>query len=232
MVIEPTEQPRRSMVYRMLLDHGAEFEPHQDTAIAMRYPSNENELDNAKTMGIADLSPLPRVGFKGKDTPSWLLEQGVLIPDKPNQARKQTDGSLVLRLSDDEHVVLSDLGLKSNATARLEQKWQLEPDRMCYHMLRADTHSWFALSGMHTSEMLAKVCGVDMRPHRFVGGQVAQTSVARTNAVVVRNDLGLTPVFYVLGDSASADFLWLCLLDAMDEFNGGPVGLAALHLLV
>jgi hypothetical protein len=32
-----------------------------------------------------------------------------------------------------------------------------------------------------------------------------------------------------LGDSASAEYLWDCLNDAMAEFDGAPVGLAALR---
>ena len=38
------------------------------------------------------------------------------------------------------------------------------------------------------------------------------------------------PDFYLLADSASGDYLWDCLLDAMMEFEGGPVGLAALQI--
>lgn len=231
MIIQPTDQPRRSMIYRLLVKHGAEFESYQDTAIAIRYPNNSGETEDAKHMAIADLSPLPRIGFKGKDTLNWLQQQSVQIPERANQARRQNDNSLVLRLSDDEHLILSDLDLSSDITTNLIQNWQMEPGRMCYHMPRSDTHCWFSLSGEHTPEMLAKVCGVDMRLHTFGIGQIAQTSVARTNAVVVRYDLGEIPVFYVLADSASADFLWPCLCDAMKEFNGRPVGLAALRSL-
>ena len=230
-MMQPIEQPKRSMIYRLLLEHGAEFEPYEDAAIAMRYSGNDAEIDDAKTMGIADLSPLPRVGFKGKDTPGWLTQQGVLIPQLPNQARRQTDNSLVLRLSNDEHVVLGDLTLKSTRTGTLLRQWQLEPGRMCYLVPRNDTNSWFCLSGRHTPEMLAKVCGVDMRLHKFSDGQIAQTSIARINGIVVRNDLGKLPAFYILVDSASADFLWPCLVDAMDEYSGSPVGLTALQTI-
>jgi sarcosine oxidase subunit gamma len=30
--------------------------------------------------------------------------------------------------------------------------------------------------------------------------------------------------YHVLADSASAPYLWDCLIDAMAEFGGGPVG--------
>ena len=103
---------------------------------------------------------------------------------------------------------------------------------MCYQMPRAETHCWLALTGASVPEMLAKVCAVDMRPHKFPNHRIAQTSIARTNGVITRHDLGQTPCFYVLADSASADFLWPCLLDAMAEFKGAPVGLKTLQALV
>ena len=48
-----------------------------------------------------------------------------------------------------------------------------------YPVPRADSHCWFALSGLHAAEMFAKICGVDLRAHRFAEGAIAQTSVAR-----------------------------------------------------
>lgn len=230
--MQPTDQPRRSMIYRLLLENGAEFETCQDSAVAMRYPGNAAEAEQSQSMGIADLSPLPRIGFKGKDTPLWLKQQGVQLPETPNRARKQSDNCLLLRLSDDEHVLLGDLNLRSTLVATLHQSWQFQPGQMCYLVPRADTHSWFCLSGKHTSDMLAKVCGVDLRLHKFGNGEIAQTSIARINGIVVRNDLGQIPAFYLLADSASADYLWPCLMDAMDEFSGSPIGLATLQSLI
>ena len=183
-------------------------------------------------MGIADLTPLPRTGFKGRDTPEWLTTWGIEIPQAPNRARRQADGTLVARLSSDEHVFLSDPEASATTIADLDKRWQIEPGRMCFSMPRAETHAWFALCGECTSEMLSKVCGVDARLHKFADGVIAQTSIARINGILIRNDAGVVPAFYVLADSASADFLWPCLIDAMQEFDGAPIGLDALRTLV
>lgn len=227
---QPTNHLRRSMIYRILHDAGAHFEACAGAAaIAWRFGDGDDEAERVRRMGLADLSPLPRTGFKGKDTPQWLAAQGVVIPDAPNQAHRQDDGAVVLRLSNDEHVILNHLSTESGLPARLDEVWQLDPDRMCYHMPRAETHCWFAISGERASEMLAKVCGVDLRADKFAEGSIAQTSLARINAVIARHDLGTTCAFYVLADSASADYLWPCLIDAMREFGGDPVGLAALR---
>jgi sarcosine oxidase subunit gamma len=51
------------------------------------------------------------------------------------------------------------------------------------------------------------------------------------SGIIIRADLGRTPAYYVLADSASAEYLWGCLMDAMEEFSGAPVGLLALRQL-
>ena len=77
--------------------------------------------------------------------------------------------------------------------------------------------------------MFAKICGVDLRPGKFDDLAIAQTSIARISAIAIRDDRGGQPAYHLLCDSASANYFWDCLLDAMAEFDGRPVGLAALE---
>ena len=51
------------------------------------------------------------------------------------------------------------------------------------------------------------------------------------NGIIIRADLGQVPAYHLLADIASADYLWPAVLDAMQEFEGGPVGLLALRQL-
>jgi sarcosine oxidase subunit gamma len=76
--------------------------------------------------------------------------------------------------------------------------------------------------------MLAKLCGVDLADESFSDGSVAQTSLARLSAIVIRNDFGSGIAFSILADSASAEYLWDCLIDAMDEFSGSICGIESL----
>ena len=77
--------------------------------------------------------------------------------------------------------------------------------------------------------LFLKICAVDLRPHKFADLSIAQTSVARLSAIVIRDDRGGTLGYHLLADSASAAYLWDCLIDAMAEFDGGPLGLTALR---
>ena len=232
MALAPESLSRRSFVYRELVALGAEFVEVNGGACAVTCgESAEDEAAHARNLAICDLSPLPRCGFKGRETIAWLTGRGVAVSDRNHMAVVQEDGARAARLAPGELLLLSDLAAKSTLCQRLEGEWSPEPDLRTYPVPRADTNCWFLLGGRHCAEMLAKVCGVDLRGHKFADGAIAQTSVARLNAIVIRGDLGGTPAYDLLTDSASAPYMWASLLDAMAEFDGKPVGLAAIRTL-
>ncbi len=76
--------------------------------------------------------------------------------------------------------------------------------------------------------MMAKVCGVHLRPAAFAPGAIVQSSIARINGIVIHQPLGELPVFHVLADSGSAEYLWGALLDAMHEYGGVAAGIDCL----
>ena len=75
--------------------------------------------------------------------------------------------------------------------------------------------------------LLAKLCGIDFRVEGFAPLQVAQTQAVRVSAIIIRDDTSL-PAWHLLADSASADYVWACLVDAMQEFDGKQAGQDAL----
>lgn len=231
-MVSPADLPCRSYVYRKLLKLNANFEACGDWALAADFGDPEEELETAARLGLADLSPLPRVGFKGAGTIEWLAGQGVVAPDESNRAVWQPNGLLAARLAPSEMLLLSGLDRAAARIGELEAAWRAEgvppAGPRGYPVPRQQSHFWFLVSGAQTSEMFAKICGVDLRPGKFPVGQIAQTSIARMNGVIIRDVLGDTLAYHVLGDSASAAFLWGCLLDAMAEYEGAPVGHAAL----
>jgi sarcosine oxidase subunit gamma len=222
-----TDLPRRSFVHRKLLAHGASFVEINRGLVALQY-GEVDERAAAARLGLADLCVLPRTGFKGRKVVPALEAQGVELT-VPNQAIRQADGGIAAVLAMTEVLILAPLSGADGPIRALEHGWSFDQADGCYPAPRQDSHFWFALTGQHASATLAKLCGVDLRLRRFADLAVAQTSVARSNCVVIRGDLGELPAFHLLGDSAAADYLWDCLLDAMAEFGGRPVGLAVLQ---
>jgi len=230
--VEPHAQLRRSFVYRKLRDLGARFEVIKGGAMAMDLGAAALEADIARNLGLTDLSPLPRTGFKGTGAVEWLAAQGLAIGAESNRGYLQPGGEVALRLAPTEIFLIDSLAGTGALVEKLNQAWSwgvARPRKLIgYPMPRADSHGWFALSGKRTPEMFAKICGIDLRLDKFENGRIAQTSIAKMSGIILRQDRGELPVFHLLADSASADYLWDCLLDAMAEFKGAPVGLAAL----
>lgn len=232
MALNPTDRLSRSFLYRELAKLGAEFDEINGYACASRVGGDAAaELAQARSLGLCDLSPIRRTGFKGWATAEWLTTQGALIDDAPNRVYPQADGARVARLSKGEFVVLGDLNGAATLPDKLDAAWSMASANGCFRVPRADSSAWLGVTGSHAAALFAKVCGVDLRPHKFANNQIAQTSLARMSAIICRGDRGQTLAYDVVFDLASAVYLWGALLDAMAEFGGKPVGLEALRAL-
>ena len=175
------------------------------------------------TCALTDLTELARVGFRGSDSAAYLQARGYHLPALPNQAVRQEDGSWVARLSQTEYLLLGSLADDGARVAGEEAGWVQDGQRN-YLLPRQDSHAWLQLSGVHCSAVMAKLCGVDLRAGAFPVGAVAQTSAARINVIVVNMGSDQRPALQLLFDRASLAYFREAMLDAMDEFDGGWVG--------
>lgn len=190
----------------------------------------EIDIDAAQQIqqcAIVDLTNLSRVGFRGQDAADYLTSYGFQLPVQPNQALLQEDGCWVVRLSFTEYCVLGSLHDFGERVSQLEQAWTMD-ERVNYLLPRQDSHAWIQLTGQHVALVMAKLCGVDLQQHTFTVGQVAQTSVARINAIVINVSDAQTQKFNLLCDRAAALYLWDVLIDAIEEFDGQVTGIECL----
>lgn len=182
-------------------------------------------------LAIVDLSPLPRLGFKGRGTIPAMQARGIVCEPKANQAYRQPDGTLCLVLAASEVILLGDLAGQTQSFDTWENAWRIEDGERTYPLKRRDSHAWLLLTGRDVPQMFAKLCAIDLRLHKFPNLAIAQTSVAKMTAIVTRADIGATPAFHLLADSASALYLSSCLRDAAQEFGGGLAGLREIEKL-
>ena len=229
----PAEQTRRSPLNRALAAHGARFETLGGFALAQDFGREAAaEATQAASLGLADLTPFPRIGFKGWNIAPWLAGNGAEMGEASNRAYPQPDGTRIARLAPGEALALADRSGAGPLIETLDGAWSMAEADGCFRVARDETSCWLLLTGAHAPSMLAKVCAVDLRPQSFAHDAIAQTNVARLNVVVVRGDIGPVPAFDLITDIASAVYLWGALLDAMAEYDGAPVGLAALSALL
>ncbi|RMQ44392.1 Sarcosine oxidase subunit gamma [Pseudomonas cichorii] len=169
---------------------------------------------------LLDLTDTPRVGFRGPQSAEYLQGRGFSLPDTPNRAVTQADGSHVARLSQTEYLILGSPDDGGERIADEEARWELDHSAN-YLLPRQDSHAWLQLSGVCIAGVMAKLCGVDLRTEAFVPGAVAQTSAARINVIVINAGVDSTPCFQILCDRASLEYFKGAVLDAMAEFNAG-----------
>ena len=222
---------RRSFVRHQLERERARFVQAGDVNIATDFGDATAEAEQARTIALADLSALPRSGFKGPGTVAWLSAQGIQAGADPNRAFPQADESLVAMLSWSEALILDDPLQGSGPSEKLIGAWTLDSAAGCYALPRRDSHYWFALCGVRAAEAFSKLCPIDLQPEAFANFRVAQTTAARSNVILIRSDIGEILAYHVLGECGSAQYMWECLTDAMEEFSGRPVGLEALRKL-
>ncbi|MFK7734147.1 MAG: sarcosine oxidase [Pseudomonadales bacterium] len=218
---------RRNPLNRLHQANGAQLTKLNEAEIVDHYGDSSLEEKSLNTLALCDLSALSRWGCKGAGAPNWIESTGLELPSLPNKAVLQSNGGLLARLSLEECLLLDGVGTTCEWPMTIEKKCTEQNPERVYSLPRADSHGWFALTGENASDTLAKVCGVDLRLTKFANGDVAQTSVARVNAIIIRADLKTVPCFYILSDLSSAEFLWTCLIDAMQEFEGRAVGFTA-----
>ncbi len=230
--VQPTDYKTRGFHYRTLLADGARFSEWSGCAIVSDFGGTvEEEINQSATLGLADLTPLSRIGVKGKRAVEWLRKQGLEIGDENNHSWKQGNGAQAARLSDNEMLILEDVAGASGICAELEQQLDSVELDDCYSVPRRDLSAWLLITGNSADAMFAKLCGVDMRKSKFLNGSIAQTSMARMNVIAIRQDLASLPAYHLVFDSASADYLWRMLKDAMIEYDGRPVGYEAVQAL-
>lgn len=179
------------------------------------------------SLTLEDRTLWPRAGLKGGGATALMTAVGVALPGV-NAAARQADGALLARLAESEYLALA-AASEAPALPGGIPDFALGEDNapdLC-PVPRFAANAWFSLSGTSAAEMLAKLCSVDLRPRAFANGAVAQTFVARTTAIVIRDDDGPMLRFHLLLDWATADYFWRAVVDAMEEFAGPADALPA-----
>ncbi|WP_191487597.1 sarcosine oxidase subunit gamma [Pseudomonas sp. FEN] len=182
------------------------------------FATHESIVTALPSHTLSDLTDLPRVGFRGRDSARYLQARGFSLPERPNCCVSQEDGSQVISLSASEYLLLGSPRDQGRRIAAEEARWELDAHAN-YLLPRQDSHAWLQLSGERIAEVMAKLCGVDLRPQAFGPGAVAQTAAARINVIVINPPATELATFHILFDRASLSYFRDALLDALEEFG-------------
>jgi sarcosine oxidase subunit gamma len=140
---------------------------------------------------------------------------GLALPLEPNR----TTGSgerCVLWLGPDEFLVATEPGAEGALAATLRQS--LGPHHAAVTDV-TDGRTTLEIAGPRARDLIAKGCGLDLHPRVFGPGQCAQSGLAKTRMLIHQRDA--KPSFDILVERSHAEYVFLWLQDAMQEFVDG-----------
>jgi sarcosine oxidase subunit gamma len=202
-------------------------------AVGPGFAADRIEGGRAKACAAGHRRPLAAAahGFKGRNTIPAMQAAGLAVESAPNRAFGSATAGVCAVLAPGEIILLSGPVRRPGSRQWLEAGWSMDNADGTYLTPRASSHAWFRITGVQAPAMFSKICGIDLRPHKFADLAIAQTSVAKLTGIIIRDDIAGVHAFHLLADSASGEYLWDCVIDAMAEFGGRPAGLAALREL-
>jgi sarcosine oxidase subunit gamma len=202
-------------------------------ALAFGSRTLEQEQGLARTLGLCDVSALPRSVIKGPGAASFLEASGVApaIPAEVFCVLPLQSGGLIARTGRAEFF-LEDAPTedgRQNVVAQVSESLVNSPQPGVYQALRQDAS--FLLSGEHASAVLLQTCGFDFRqpgsspsPSPDRGTVMVMTRVAGVSTWVVRREIAGIAVHHLWTDGTYGPYLWESLLKVTREFDGDAVG--------
>ena len=169
---------------------------------------------------LTDLAPLAKAAVRA--APGGAMAQALGIPF--GHAARDSTGTLVIRSAPGEWLVLAPAGEGGALMRRLSVLASRAAGGELVTVLDATHgHALMRLTGTAAPATLAKVCGLDLAGQAAPQGAAFRTSVARTVAGLVRDDVagpaGPARSYLLHCERSYGQYLFGALLDAGGEFG-------------
>jgi sarcosine oxidase subunit alpha len=211
---------------------GAKLADQAGWPVPEAYTSPENEAAAVRErVGVADVSAAGKLIVKGDAAAKLLANVFGRVPEIPGRMspvhpQDEAGQAYLARLSADEFLLLTSPGAEHAATRRLESRFANGEWRIAIPAVIDQTSGLAGLvvAGPASRDLLSKLCGLSFDPTDFPNYQVAQSSLAKVHAIIVRNDLGNVPAFELYFDRSYGEYIWDSVMDAGGEFGIVPFG--------
>ena len=158
------------------------------------------------TVGLEDLSGQPIWHVRGDQAESLLGTDPLAVGELTTFR-----GGLIARPRGDQYLLI-DLGPEIQSSTGGDSTLTVTDLTHGYGQL--------LLFGEQATDVLAKVCGLDFSEKVFPNNHIAQTSLAKVRATIIRHDQDKYPAYHILVGYPVTVYVWEVLFDAMQEFDG------------
>ena len=224
----PESSIKLSPLHEIARDLEATFADVDHWRVAERFAGVEIET-TAATTGVVlfDETAKGRIQVEG-DASDTVLTSAFTLPNLEVGAGTHHDGTNVVRLRQD----LFYLSVPPGAEAETIEKVRAQANGSLVTATDiTDGRTASRVIGPDAPTLMSKVCGLDFSEPSFPDGHARQSSVARTNQLIIRNDLQGNPAYSLVGSRSLGAYLWSVLMEAGAEWDIRPIGRSAHHEL-
>jgi heterotetrameric sarcosine oxidase gamma subunit len=200
---------------------GARYIAHAGWQVPEVYSSVDAELAAARAgVALVDVSSLGKLYVEGAAAADTLRAAFGSAPEAVG-AGVRVAGLAVFQIRPDLFFLLTATGAEAEAEARLSAA------RQAFVTVTDVTHglAGLGLLGPRARGVLGQLSALNLDPAAFPDLHLRSTSVAKTRQLLVRQDRGGLPVFYLFGAQSLAVYVWDVIRAAGQAAGLVPLGL-------
>jgi sarcosine oxidase subunit gamma len=172
---------------------------------------------------LAEIRHLDMLNLRGDATDAAFLSAvssviGTEPTTAPNTSAKGKDDIRILGLGPDEWLIVAQPGTGGDIATALRTALA---GLFAPVVPIGDGRTTIRVAGPNARDVLAKGTAIDLHPAAFGSGQCAQTTIARTGALIHCQDAGgaIPETFQLIVAASFAEYLWTWLEDAGREYG-------------
>ncbi|VAW32456.1 hypothetical protein MNBD_CHLOROFLEXI01-4258 [hydrothermal vent metagenome] len=209
-------------IHEIAKQASAQFGDQSGWQIPEHYGSVENEVAAAQQdVVLVDQSHYGKIRIEGATAGRFLQGEALAI-----HAGMTTPYGYLFRLRQDLFFISTTVDNSANLVAKLNSQAKNSGDLVTItDVTQGNAALW--LIGPKSKEVLSRLCPLDFDDSQFPDMTAKQSSVAKTKQLIIRRDIGETLAFVLIGARSSAAYLWQTIMEAGEDLDIQPAGLAS-----
>lgn len=229
-----TIETRHSPLFNLHRKLQADFTSLGTWKVPLHYGRPEKAYQTVHSgVGLGDLSPRVKLSLQG-DAGQQLMQDlfgqapetvgdAVWLERLPSDLQGSLSHVALAQLTSDEVFILAPPDAEPPLLHYLTPALDDSPELLTLTDQTA-AYCGLLLAGPRSRDVLSKLCALPLDDSSFPPLHTAQTSLAKTRAILLRRDVGQIPTFEIFSDYSYAAYLWRAIMDAGQEWHITPFG--------